>query len=201
MNWYCNNDITKSQFNDDAILCAGLNVVLIEPEIAPNAGNISRLCHATGCRLHIIGKMGFETTGAHFKRAAVDYWDKVDISYYKDIDDFYEKTKITQILEDNGSADKDMNNNSCVNSGLGFHNYIYTTTCGKNLYFEYDYKPGDFIIFGPESRGISDDIISANYEHTIRIPLNSKVRSLNLSTSCGIIVMHAIASIYKKLQS
>ena len=123
MNWYCNNDITKSQFNDDVILNAGLNVVLIEPEIPPNAGNISRLCYAAGCRLHIVGKMGFETTGAHFKRAAIDYWDKVDISYYKDINDFYEKTKKSNIT-DNCNFSPDLMNESSLNGGCSDSRYI-----------------------------------------------------------------------------
>jgi len=170
MNWYSGKEFDKAPPDDGKILTAGLNVVLIRPEIAPNAGNISRLCFATGTRLHIVGKTGFTITDKHFKRAAVDYWDRLDISYYADMGELLEK----------------------ASSEGGDSRFIYTTTNGKTLFFDFEYKKGDYIVFGPESTGLDEQMIDSNYDMTVRIPLNSNVRCLNLSTSCGIILFHAI---------
>ena len=181
MNWYSANDIDNSPFPgaaDGAILRAGLNVVLIRPEIAPNAGNISRLCYASGTNLHIVGKPGFDIkTDKHFKRAAVDYWDRIDIKRYADFGEFIEK-----ISEETPQKPPRV---------------ILTSTNGRSLYFEFGYQQGDYIVFGPESVGIEADLLEHYAENTVRIPLQAGVRSLNLSTACGIIVFHAITSIYR----
>lgn len=184
MNWYSANDISNSPYprNDDsAILKAGLNVVLIAPEIAPNAGNISRLCYASGTGLHIVGKPGFDIkTDKHFKRAAVDYWDRLDIKRYAGFEEFAEAA---------GAAS--------VAAGTGAPRMIMTSTNGNRLYFDFEYRPGDYIVFGPESRGIPPELLERYRETCVRIPLAPQVRSLNLSTACGIIVFHAITSIYR----
>lgn len=182
MNWYSANNISNILFSndDELILNANLNVVLIAPEIAPNAGNISRLCYASNTKLHIIGKMGFDIkSDKHFKRAAIDYWDKIKISYYNDFDEF-----LNFVYK------------SVENKRQDIPQIILTSTNGKKLYFEFNFKPGDYIVFGPESTGIEPKLLKQFEENTIRIPLSSNVRSLNLSTACGIILYHAIYFIY-----
>jgi len=178
MNWYSAKDISNAPAHDDAILSAGLNVVLIRPEIAPNAGNISRLCYASGTKLHIVGKPGFDIkTDSQFKRAAVDYWDRLDIKRHENFEEFEKSIEMKPDGEKPG--------------------VILTSTNGRSLYFDYKYRPGDYIVFGPESSGIEASLLERYCASTVRIPLNSEVRSLNLSTACGIIVFHAIASIYR----
>jgi tRNA (cytidine/uridine-2'-O-)-methyltransferase len=185
MNWYSANDIYNSPPCDEAILRARLNVVLIAPEIAPNAGNISRLCYASGTNLHIIGKPGFDIkTDKHFKRAAIDYWDRLDIKRYADFSEF------TSAIASEAAKSTDV-------SGGGSPRIILTSTNGRSLYFEFKYRPGDYIVFGPESSGIPGEVMEEHGGCSVRIPLNSGVRSLNLSTACGIIVFSAIAQIYQ----
>ena len=185
MNWYSANDIDNSPQNDEALLQARLNVVLIKPEIAPNAGNISRLCYASGTNLHIIGKPGFDIkTDKHFKRAAVDYWDRLDIKKYADFSEFSASVAAT-------AAEYAADSTCCT------PRIILTSTNGRSLYFEFKYRPGDYIVFGPESSGIPAEIMDEYGCNSVRIPLSSGVRSLNLSTACGIIVFGAIAQIYQ----
>jgi len=175
MNWYADKNIKNAPDCDNNILDAKMNVVLISPEIAPNAGNISRLCYATNTILHIVGEPGFKIeTDKHFKRAAVDYWDRLDIRKYKDFDAFIET-----FTQTNHAAPR----------------VIMTSTNGAGLYFDFEYKRGDCIVFGPESSGIPPELIERYRDSSVRIPLNDKVRSLNLSTACGIILFHAIYSI------
>lgn len=177
MNWYYKKDGISGPHDDDAIFTAGLNVVLVNPEIAPNAGNISRLCFATGTKLHIVGKMGFSVADRHFKRAAVDYWDRLDIAFYPDLAELQRK-----VGAPGGPPGR----------------LIYTSTNGKFLFYDFEYEKGDYIVFGPESTGLSREVVDSNHEMTVRIPLNSKVRSLNLSTACGIVLFHAIYALGRK---
>ncbi len=163
---------------DEKLFETGLSVVLIEPEIAPNAGNISRLCYASNLTLHIVGKPGFEiTSDKHFRRAAVDYWDKVEIISHENFEAFTEFARKKSTVPPR---------------------FIMATKRGKCLYYDFQYEKGDYLVFGPESRGIPKDILKQYEDTCVRIPLNSKVRSLNLSTSCGIIVHNAIHSVNKK---
>lgn len=193
MNWYSANNIYDSPPCDDAILRARLNVVLIAPEIAPNAGNISRLCYASGTNLHIVGKPGFDIkTDKHFKRAAVDYWDRLDIKKYADFEEFL--SAIASKAAKSAEVDGGCGGGDGSDSGPRI---ILTSTNGRTLYFEFSYKPGDYIVFGPESSGIAEEIMESYGGFSVRIPLNSNVRSLNLSTACGIIVFSAIAQIYQ----
>lgn len=136
-----------------------LNIVLLEPQIPQNTGNISRTCAVTGARLHLIRPFGFEIDDKHLKRAGLDYWDKLDISYYDNIEQFYEK-----------------------NSG----EYFYFTTKGRSVHSDVEYPDNSYLIFGREDRGIPEEILYHNENHCVRIPMRNNLRSLNLSNSVAI---------------
>lgn len=136
-----------------------LNIVLLEPQIPQNTGNISRTCAVTGARLHLIRPFGFEIDDKHLKRAGLDYWDKLDISYYDNIEQFYEK-----------------------NSG----EYFYFTTKGRSVHSDVEYPDNAYLIFGREDRGIPEEILYHNEKHCVRIPMRNNLRSLNLSNSVAI---------------
>ena len=142
------------------------NVVLYEPEIPQNTGNIARLCACTGARLFLVGKLGFSLSDKYMKRAGLDYWNSVEIKKYDTLDDL--KTEYPE------------------------SNFYYLTTKSKNLYTDYKFKNGDFFVFGPETRGIPEAILNANKESSITIPMLEGQRSLNLSNSVAIVVYEAI---------
>ncbi|MDU1642732.1 tRNA (cytidine(34)-2'-O)-methyltransferase [Peptoniphilus harei] len=144
-----------------------LNIVFYEPEIPFNTGAIARTCGLTQSRLHLIRPLGFSVDDTHLKRAGLDYWHLVDISYYDSYDELVEK------YPDN--------------------NFYLASTKAKKKYTDVNYKDGDFIVFGPETRGLPEDLIFANYENAIRIPmLKDFGRSLNLSNSANIILFEAL---------
>lgn len=138
-----------------------LNIVLVEPEIPQNTGNIARTCAATGARLHIIEPMGFKIDDKKLKRAGLDYWHLLDITYYKNLDDFFQK-----------------------NDG----NYFYFSTKAKYRYSDIEYPDKSFLFFGKETKGLPEDLLYNNPESCVRIPMinNSAARSLNLSNSVAI---------------
>ena len=139
-----------------------LHIVLVEPEIPQNCGNIARTCAATGASLHLIEPMGFTVTDAKLKRAGLDYWNKLDITYYKNIEDFYERTKGGE--------------------------YFYFSTKAPRCYTDITYPNPCYLIFGKESAGIPETILKKNLERTVRIPMRESLRSLNLSNSAAIAV-------------
>ncbi|KUK36525.1 MAG: tRNA (cytidine/uridine-2-O-)-methyltransferase [Thermacetogenium sp.] len=143
------------------------NVVLYEPEIPQNTGNIARLCAATGCRLHLIGPLGFSLQNRYLKRAGLDYWDMVDVYYYDCFDDLKAKHSKGR--------------------------FFYVTTKGKRFYTHFDYEPGDFFVFGSETKGLPEKILAANSESCVRIPMVPAARCLNLSNSVAIIVYAALS--------
>lgn len=144
-----------------------LNIVFYEPEIPFNTGAIARTCGLTQSRLHLIRPLGFSVDDSHLKRAGLDYWHLVDISYYDSYDELVKK------YPDN--------------------NFYLASTKAKKKYTDVEYKDGDFIVFGPETRGLPEDLIFANYENAIRIPmLKDFGRSLNLSNSANIILFEAL---------
>ena len=143
-----------------------LNIVLLEPEIPQNTGKIARTCAATGASLHLIEPMGFTVTDAKLKRAGLDYWDKLDITYYKDIEDFYERTKGGE--------------------------YFYFSTKAPRCYTDIAYPNPCYLIFGKESAGIPESILKKNLERTVRIPMRDGLRSLNLSNSAAIAVYEVL---------
>lgn len=138
-----------------------LNIVLVEPEIPQNTGNIARTCAATGARLHIIEPMGFKIDDRKLKRAGLDYWHLLDITYYKDIQDFFDR-----------------------NDG----SYYYFSTKAKYRYSDIEYPEKVFLFFGKETKGLPEDLLYDNPESCVRIPMinDSAARSLNLSNSVAI---------------
>ena len=142
-----------------------LNIVLLQPQIPQNTGNIARTCAVTGARLHLVKPFGFEITDKNLKRAGLDYWDKLGISYYNSTEEFFS-----------------------VNTG----NFYYFTTKGKNVYSEINYPDNAFIIFGREDKGIDEDILYKNEEYCVRIPMRNNLRSLNLSNSAAIAVYEVL---------
>tara|TARA_X000000950_G_scaffold39322_1_gene42162 strand:+ start:201 stop:650 length:450 start_codon:yes stop_codon:yes gene_type:complete len=144
-----------------------LNVVLFEPEIPNNTGNIGRLCLATGSNLHLVKPFGFEITDSRLKRAGLDYWKFISIFMYDSIDDFYNK-----------NLNKKM---------------VYFSSHAKKAYDSIDYRDEIFLIFGKESIGLSKKIIDTNFGETYKIPIyNNRVRSLNLSNSVSIVIYEAL---------
>ena len=143
-----------------------LNVVLHEPEIHFNTGNIARTCAATGARLHLIKPFGFEITDKHLKRAGLDYWYLVDITQYDNLEDFMAR-----------------------NPGARIH---YASTKAPRRHTEAEFSDGDYIMFGKESRGLPESLLRANYDSCIRIPMIKEARSLNLSNSVAIVIYEAL---------
>lgn len=143
-----------------------LNIVLLEPEIPANTGNIGRTCVATGSRLHLIGQLGFSLSEKALKRAGMDYWKDLDVTTYIDYPDFLEKNPGARI-------------------------YMATTKARK-VYTEISYDPDCYIMFGKESAGIPEEILVENKENCVRIPMMGETRSLNLGNSAAIILYEAL---------
>lgn len=141
-----------------------INIVLLEPEIPQNTGNIVRTCAATGAKLHLIEPFGFTFEDKFLKRAGLDYWDLADISVYKSFDDFLKKNK--------GKMDI----------------MLFASTKARHNHTEITYGDDCWVMFGRESRGIPEEILHENYDKCIRIPMRANTRSLNLANSVAIIV-------------
>lgn len=139
-----------------------LNIVLVEPQIPQNTGNIARTCAATGARLHLVEPMGFRIDDAKLKRAGLDYWHLLDITYYENLDDFFEKNK----------------------DG----NFFYFSTKSTKIYSEIDYPDNSYLVFGKETAGLPEELLHDNPEKCVRLPMinNSAARSLNLSNSVAV---------------
>lgn len=143
-----------------------MNIVLYEPEMPANTGNIGRTCVATGTRLHLIEPLGFKLNEKALKRAGLDYWDELDVTVYSDFQDFLDRNPGAKIY--------------------------MATTKAPNVYTEASYEPDCYIMFGPESRGIPEDILVNHQETCVRIPMWGDIRSLNLSNSVSIILYEAL---------
>ena len=145
-----------------------INIVLLEPEIPANTGNIGRTCCATGSRLHLIEPLGFQISDKMLKRAGMDYWDKLDVTVYDCYEDFLEKNP----------------------QAVG--NMYMATTKAHQTYTDVSYPEDAYIMFGKESAGIPEEILVDNEKNTIRIPMNHNIRSLNLSNSVAIVLYEAL---------
>lgn len=145
---------------------AKLNIVLFEPEIPANTGNIGRTCVATGTRLHLIEPLGFRLNEKAIKRAGMDYWQDLDVTTYVNYEEFLEKNKGAKIY--------------------------MATTKSKQTYTEVSYEPDCYIMFGKESAGIPEEILKENPDTCIRIPMIGETRSLNLSNSVAIVLYEAL---------
>ena len=141
---------------------AVLNIVLVEPQIPQNTGNIARTCAATGCRLHLVEPMGFRVDDAKLKRAGLDYWHLLDITYYENLDDFFKKNI-------NGK-------------------FFYFSTKATHIHSDISYPDGSYLVFGKETAGLPEELLFNNPETCVRIPMidNSDARSLNLSNSVAV---------------
>ncbi len=148
------------------MMISKFNIVLFEPEIPQNTGNIARLCACTGARLYLVGKLGFSLTEKHLKRAGLDYWDSVEILKYDNLND--------------------------LKSEFPDSKFYYLTTKSKEIYTNRKFKSGDFFVFGPETRGIPESILNENKDYAITIPMEEGQRSLNLSNSVAIVLYEAI---------
>jgi len=142
------------------------HIVLVEPEIPPNTGNIARLCGATRSVLHLVGKLGFSTDDRTLKRAELDYWHTVDIRYWQDLDELMQ--------------------------AFPKRRFIYTSKKSAKSYVEMAFREGDFIVFGKETLGLPDQLLAANPDTSVRIPIFGEVRSINLSTAAGIVLYEAL---------
>lgn len=142
-----------------------LNIVLVEPQIPQNTGNIARTCAATGARLHLVKPMGFTVDDKKLKRAGLDYWYLLDIRYYENLQDFFEK-----------------------NSGP----FYYFTTKARHRYSDVTYPEGAYLVFGREDAGLPESLLYQNPETCVRLPMRSMARSLNLSNTVAIAVYEAL---------
>lgn len=146
-----------------------INIVMVEPEIPQNTGNIARTCAAIGAKLHLVKPLGFDISDKYLKRAGLDYWDKLEIEEHDSLDKFLEKYPIN-------------------------NNVFMATTKAKHCYSDVDYSVFDevFILFGKETKGLPESLLVDNLENTIRIPMKHTLRSLNLSNSVAIIVYEVL---------
>jgi len=142
------------------------NVVLIRPEIPPNTGNVGRLCLATQSTLHLVKPLGFSLDNRQLKRAGLDYWDEVDLKLWDSFD------ALQRSQPSNAS-------------------YFFLTTKSKRPYYEMRFQPGDFLVFGPETKGLPESLLGANNDRCVCIPMHG-TRSLNLATAVGIVLFEAV---------
>ncbi len=138
---------------------AKINIVMVEPEIPQNTGNVARTCAATGARLHLVGPMGFKIDDKKLKRAGLDYWQYLDITYYENLDEFFKK-----------------------NDG----EFFYFTTKALHRHTDIEYPDNCYLFFGKETKGLPEELLLKNKEKCVRIPMIDDARSLNLSNSVAI---------------
>jgi tRNA (cytidine/uridine-2'-O-)-methyltransferase len=163
-----------------------MNVVLVEPEIPPNTGNVARLCAATGATLHLVGPLGFRLDDRALKRAGMDYWEQVTWKYWETLEDL----KQAAINPDSSSPRL-----GGEDQGEG-PRFYYVTTKSKRPYTEPRYRRGDYLVFGRETAGLPIELLAANPETTITIPMfNPQARSLNLATAVAIVLYEAVRQI------
>ena len=147
-----------------------VNIVLVEPKIAPNTGTIGRLCVNMGASLHLVEPLGFEITDTRLKRAGLDYWHKLAPTVWPSLDAFLQ--------------------------AHGHQRLWLATTKGKRPYFEADYRPGDWLLFGSETEGLPNDLLERYAQNLVTIPMKPEGRSLNISIAAGIIAYEAVRQNY-----
>ena len=144
-----------------------LSVALVEPEIPPNTGNIARLCAATNVPLHIVGVTGFRMDDRALRRAGLDYWPEVRLSRHPDLESLYRS--------------------------LPEARFVYLTTKAERFYTDWSFQANDCLVFGRETRGLPEELLHANWNNCLKIPiLNPRIRSLNLATAVGIVLFEAL---------
>jgi len=142
-----------------------LHIVLIEPEIPQNTGNIARTCLAAGARLHLVGPLGFEIDGASLRRAGMDYWERCDVRRWASLEE--------------------------LRATAGAKRFFFMTTKSQRTYWDARFADGDHIVFGRETRGLPESLLAAEEPHLLTIPMTDDARSLNLATSVGIVLYEA----------
>jgi tRNA (cytidine/uridine-2'-O-)-methyltransferase len=149
------------------VTASPFHIVLVEPEIPPNTGNIARLCGATGTILHLVGKLGFSIDDKQLKRAGLDYWEAIDVHRWDSL--------------------------SQLEAVFPSGRWWYTSKKAARSHVEAEFQPGDFLVFGKETEGLPEELLTAHPERCLRIPIFSPiVRSLNLSTAAGIVLYEAL---------
>lgn len=143
-----------------------MNIVLVQPEIPQNTGNIARTCAATGAVLHLVGPLGFSLADKYLKRAGLDYWHLMEYHVYRDLEDFFRQ-----------------------HPGIRAH---YATTKAPRGFQEAEYRDGDYLFFGCETRGLPEDLLEKVYDRCIRIPMRPEARSLNLANSAAVVLYEAL---------
>ncbi|MCK5153470.1 MAG: tRNA (uridine(34)/cytosine(34)/5-carboxymethylaminomethyluridine(34)-2'-O)-methyltransferase TrmL [Spirochaetales bacterium] len=138
-----------------------INIVLVEPEIPQNTGNIARTCAAIGANLHLVRPLGFSVDDKYLRRAGLDYWNLLTVSYYDSVQDFLETVKNTQV--------------------------VYITTKAEIVYSDFKYQEDCYLVFGKETKGLPEELLAKNHSTSVRIPMVNEARSLNLSNSAAII--------------
>lgn len=146
-----------------------IHIVLFEPEIPANTGNVSRTCAVTGSVLHLIRPLGFSTDDKQLKRAGLDYWHFLDIRYHDSLAELWDKHPDSR--------------------------FFYIETTGKKSYADVSYQDGDFLVFGKETKGLPDEVVEANMDRVVRIPIRAGARSLNLSNAVAIVAFEAYRQI------
>ena len=146
-----------------------MHIVLVEPEIPGNTGNIARLCAATGSELHLVRPLGFSTDDRYLKRAGLDYWHLVRVTYHDDY--------------------------RSVEKSLSGHNLYFNTTKAKKFYSDITFQADDVLIFGKETAGLPEELLAANAENCIRLPMLGQARSLNLSNAVAIVLYEALSQL------
>lgn len=153
-----------------------INIVLVEPQIPQNTGNIARTCAVTGAALHLVRPLGFEIDDKKLKRAGLDYWDKLDITYYDGLEDFFEKNPQAECC--------------------------FFTTKGRKVHSEAVYNKNCFLVFGREDAGLPEELLHAHPDECVRIPMRNTLRSLNLSNSVAVAVYEALRQMdYPELET
>ncbi len=151
-----------------------LNIVLYEPEIPQNTGNIARLCACLGAKLYLVGRLGFSLSDKYLKRAGLDYWDKLDFEQIESLEELIQKNPDSR--------------------------FFYFTTKTDRVYTNIEFIQGDFLVFGPETRGIPEDILESNKNSCLTIPMKKVTRSLNLSNSVAIAAYEALRQFNVRLE-
>ena len=144
-----------------------LNVVLVEPEIPPNTGNVGRLCLATGARLHLVKPLGFSIDDRALRRAGLDYWREVDVKLWDSLDELF----------------------AAAGSGARF---FFLTTKASRAYWDEQFRDGDYLVFGRETKGLPESLLAAHSGSCVTIPMSGGTRSLNLATAAGIVLYEAV---------
>jgi len=157
-----------------------LNIVLVEPQIPQNTGNVARTCATTGTRLHLVGPMGFKTDDKNLKRAGLDYWHMLDITYYDDISAFWKYAGAGAAIDDNSIPD------------TGGFEFYYFTTKARRIYTEPRYKDNAYVFFGSETKGLDEALLRKNLDQCVRFPMLTGARSLNLSNSVAVGVFEVL---------